>query len=273
MKDNFKIYSICVVKNEADIIEHCLREAAKWSDYIYVYDGESTDGTWEKVLAMQSETIIPWKRHDKVFHDCLRGEVYNAFKHQASLDDWWCRLDADEFYVDSPREFLKKVKPYHHVVWGIAIDYYLTYENNDSLDFTQPIPQLLPQLKHYQVEHSEAKFFRHRSGLVWHDEHAALPKHMGVVNKERILYRHYKYRTPAQIQTRLDTRRESKARGSQRWSRAIAKHWKDVLINGKESSYDDQTKYHIDTAKLPKHIEPLPKRTMKKLMHGVGIWS
>ena len=66
MRDNFKIHSICVVKNEADIIEHCLTEAAKWSDYIYIYDGESTDGTWEKVLAMQSEKIIPWKRHDKV---------------------------------------------------------------------------------------------------------------------------------------------------------------------------------------------------------------
>lgn len=34
----FRIHSICVDKNEADIIEQCLKEASKWSDYIYVYN-------------------------------------------------------------------------------------------------------------------------------------------------------------------------------------------------------------------------------------------
>ena len=90
---------------------------------------------------MQSKQIIPWKRHDKVFQECLRGEVYNAFKNQAQAGDWWCRLDADEFYLESPREFLSRVKPQYHVVWGIAIEYYLTSQRfNDSLDFTLPTP-------------------------------------------------------------------------------------------------------------------------------------
>lgn len=268
MKHDFKIHSICVVKNEADIIEHCLTEAAKWSDRIYVYDGMSTDGTWEKVQAMQNETIIPWKRHDKKFHDRLRGEVYNAFKHQANDGDWWCRLDADEFYLESPRNFLAKVKPQYHVVWGTAIDYYLTHGDKDTLDFSQPTAQLLPQLKYYQAVNSEPKFFRHRTGLAWHDEHAALPKHMGVVNRERILYQHYRYRTPQQIQTKLDTRRQCQQEPTER-----SQHWQDLLVDREQLHYDDKSEYQISRDKLPHHLEPLPKRIFKKLMHGSGIWA
>ncbi len=272
-KDNFKIHSICVVKNEGDIIEHCLQQAAQWSDYIYVYDGESTDDTWEKVLGMQSEKIIPWKRHNKVFQECLRGEVFNAFKHQAQDGDWWCRLDADEFYIESPRDFLARVKAQYHVVWGIAIEYYLTHEDHNSLDFTLPIPQLLPQLKHYKAENSEARFFRHRTGVVWHDEHAAWPKHMGVVNRERILYKHYKYRTPFQIQQRLDTRRESRARGFEGWEHAVEMDWREKLVNSQELHFDNKNNYQIDKTKLTNHLESFSKRTLKKVMHTVGIWS
>ena len=53
-----KIHSICVVKNEADIVGYCLREALKWSDYVYVYDGESTDGTWEVVKSSRPITSL-----------------------------------------------------------------------------------------------------------------------------------------------------------------------------------------------------------------------
>lgn len=272
MKNDFKIHSICVVKNEADIIEHCLTEAARWSDRIYVYDGESTDGTWEKVLAMQNETIVPWKRHNKVYHECLRGEVYNAFKHQAKAGDWWCRLDAGEFYLDSPRNFLARVKPQYHVVWGIAIAYYLTHEDNNSLDFTQPITKLLPQLKYYKAENSEAKFFRHRPNLIWHDEHAAWPKHMGVVNRERILYQDYKHRTPTQIQTRLDTRRQSRG-GSTDCLDAVEKNWQDELVSKEKLYYDNKATYQINEEKLPNHLEPLLKRTFKKVMHRSGFWA
>ena len=44
-----KIHGLCVVKNEADIIEQTLRSAATWCDWIYVLDNGSSDGTWEKV--------------------------------------------------------------------------------------------------------------------------------------------------------------------------------------------------------------------------------
>jgi len=268
---NFKIHSICVVKNEVDIIEYCLREASKWSDYIYIYDGDSTDGTWEKVLEMQNEQIIPWKQDGKVFQESLRGEVFNAFKHQAKPGDWWCHLDADEFYPESPRDFLARVKPSNHVVWGVSIEYYLTDKDIEALDFTQPIPELLPQLRFYKAENSEPRFFRHRNGLVWRQ--GSWPEHMGVVNPERILYKHYKYRTPQQIQKRLDTRRSNRERGFPGWEHAIEEDWQQKIVSADRLNYDTQNgDYSIDVSKLPNHLETPFRRMLKKLMHGLGIW-
>ncbi|MBD2570580.1 glycosyltransferase family 2 protein [Anabaena lutea] len=270
--NDFKIHSICLVKNEVDIIGYCLEQASQWSDYIYVYDGASTDGTWEKVLSMQSEKIIPWKQDGKVFQESLRGEVFNAFKHQAKPGDWWCHLDADEFYSPSPREFLSKISQFNHVVWGIPIEYYLTDKDIDLIDFNQPISEILSSLKFYHIVNSEPRFFRHRDGLIW--DNGSWPHHMGVVNKERILYKHYKYRTPEQIQKRLDTRRLARERGFPGWDHAVEKDWREKITNPDTLNYDAQDgNYVINTDSLPNHLESFPRRIMKRFMHGVGIWT
>jgi glycosyltransferase involved in cell wall biosynthesis len=261
-----------VVKNEADIIELCLQEASKWSDHIYIYDNGSTDGTWEKALSLKNEIIIPWKQDDKPFQESLRGEVFNAFEHKASPGDWWCRLDSDEFYTQSPKHFLTSVKRGFHVVWGIAIEYYLSLKDVNSIDFSLPVSQIIPQIQFYKAENSEPRFFMHRKGLTW-DANGAWPHHMGLVNPDRILYRHYKYRTPDQIQKRLNTRRDARAKGFTGWDHAKDDDWQQKLVNSEELHYDSQDgHYIIDVAKLPSHMEPVHKRLMKRFMHGVGIW-
>lgn len=271
LKDS-KIHAICVVKNEVDIIGHCLAEASKWADHVYVYDGESTDGTWEKVLAMQNDTIVPWKQDGKTFQESLRGEVFNAFKHIAQPGDWWCHLDADEFYIQFPRDFLASVKPYIHVVWGIAIEYYLSQSDVDTLDFSKPASELLPALRLYKAENSEPRFFRHRDGLIW--DNGSWPKHIGVTNAERILYKHYKYRNPEQIQLRLDTRRKNREGGFPGWEHASEDDWRTKLVHSKDLNYDAQDgQYYLDLEKLPNHLESLPKRILKRVMHGTGIWA
>ncbi|AFY74468.1 Glycosyl transferase family 2 [Synechococcus sp. PCC 7502] len=271
--NDFKIHSICLVKNEVDIIDYCLEQACQWSDYIYVYDNGSTDGTWEKVLSIQNEQIIPWKQDDKAFQESLRGEVFNAFRHRSKAGDWWCRLDADEFYIESPHTFLAKVNPLNHVIWGIAVEYYLTIKDIDLLDFNQPIPSLLLSLRFYKIENSEIRFFKYRDGLIWDSDQWQWPKHLGVVNKERIFYKHYKYRTPEQIQKRLDTRRLARERGFPGWDHALEKDWRKKIANSEQLNYDNQDgNFIIDTAKLPNHLESLPKRMLKTLAHSVGLW-
>ncbi len=200
-----KIFASCVTKNEGDIIEESLRAASKWADRIFVFDGNSSDGTWEKVLAMQNEKIVAWKQDGKPFQESLRAEPFNDRRVEAQDGDWWCRLDADEFYIDDPREFLKKVHHWQHVVWGLPIEYYLTREDVDRIDFNAQMSTILANLRYYRIENSEQRFFKYRSGIVWRDTDA-WPLHMGIPAVPRIRYKHFKYRSPQQIQKRIEAK-------------------------------------------------------------------
>ncbi len=116
------------------------------------------------------------------------------------------------------------------------------------------------------------RFFRHRDALIW--DNGSWPKHMGVVNKERILYKHYKYRTPEQIQKRLDTRRMNRERGFPGWEHAVENDWQQKITDPDTLHYDSQNgKYEINTVTLPNHLESFSQRLVKRFMHSAGIWA
>jgi glycosyltransferase involved in cell wall biosynthesis len=52
-----KIRSICLVKDEADIVKDVITDARQWSDYNYIYDNGSTDGTTE-ILIRRGKNIL-----------------------------------------------------------------------------------------------------------------------------------------------------------------------------------------------------------------------
>ena len=270
---NFKIHSICLVKNEADILRYALEKASQWSDYIYIYDNGSTDATWEIAQSMKNKKIIPWKQDDKPFRESLRAEVFNEFRGYAQPGDWWCRLDADEFYLISPKLFLAQISPIRNVVWGIAVEYYLSQEDIKSIDFTQPINIVLPQIHLYQARNSETRFFRHRERLTWDVNHA-WPKHIGLANPERIFYRHYKYRSPAQIQSRLKTRKEARKRGYPGFDYYVDESsWQDALVSP-DSLWDEATDplIHVSWEELPNHVGNKAQQLIKLVMHQTQLW-
>lgn len=267
-----KIFALSVVRNEADVIEENLRAASKWADRIFVYDNGSNDGTWEKVLAMQDDKIVAWKQDGKPFQESLRAEPFNDRRSEASNGDWWCRLDADEFYIDDPRAFLSHIPSWQHVVWGIAVEYYLTHEEHRQIDFNAPTAAILSGLHYYRAEHSEPRFFRYRPGLVW-NETDAWPLHMGIAAPELISYKHYKYRSPAQIQKRIDTRRDSQQRGFAEREHYGARNWEECLSETDDLDYDNgDGHYRIRRESLPNHTESTWRRQLKRLMHGLQIW-
>lgn len=96
-----------LVQNEADIVGSVLKDAEKWADKIFILDNGSTDGTWEIIQSMSNNCITPWKQYFGAYHNGLRAEVYNNYKHLSEPGDWWCfKLDAYEFYYDNPRVLL-----------------------------------------------------------------------------------------------------------------------------------------------------------------------
>jgi glycosyltransferase involved in cell wall biosynthesis len=273
MGRDFRIHSICVVKNEGDIIAHCLKDALTWSDRIIVYDNASDDDTWDIVRGMASEKIIPWKQDGKVFQESLRAEAFNAFRAGSKPGDWWCRLDADEFYIQDPRQFLANIPWPYHVVWGIAVEFYLTKQEVAQNELEPPgdINQQIERLRYYSINNSEPRFFRDRKGLQWPVD-TGWPIHMGPVYPARLLYKHYKYRSPKQIQRRLDTRRTSVERGFTGWEHARDPDWRQKLADAQLLKEANGQRYEYREEDLPRHLEPPAKRYLKMALHQLRIF-
>jgi Glycosyl transferase family 2 len=271
MNNDFKIHCITVCKNEADVINVCLLDAIRWADYIYVYDGGSTDGTWESVKKLNHPGIVPWKQDTKVFREGLRAEVFNEFRHQSAKGDWWLQLNADEFYVGNPRTFFSQVPKGQDFVWGIMVEYVLTERDVANIDFALAFEKIMPLLRYYYVAWSEPRAFRYRHGLIWNDDWA-WPRHAGVAAEQRIIYKHYPCRSPKQLEARWKTRKENRERGFEGW-KEDAESWRRTIKDSKEFTFDDGiSPLKIDESALPRHLEVPYVRLTKQMLHGCGIW-
>ena len=131
---------------------------------------------------------------------------------------------------------------------------------------------LIPQLRHYRINHSEPRFFRHRDRLRWEID-KGWPTHMGLTFPERIRMKHYKYRTPEQIQRRLDTRRDNRRRGFPGWDHAKSLDWRTTLALTSSVHFDSgDGNYVIDRERVPDHLGSRLSRFIKRVMHGIGVW-
>jgi glycosyltransferase involved in cell wall biosynthesis len=280
MNKGMKIFGNCLIKNETDIIEETLVHAANWCDRIFVFDNGSTDGTWEKVLSLASkmpEVVVPFKSDGVPYRDSLRMETFNHYRNECGPDDWWCKLDADELYVDNPKTFLADVPKRHHVVWGVNFQFYLTDIDEIKIGTN---PELYPphshaesSLRYYRCEYSEVRFFRYRPRLLW--ENGSAPRHMGVVHPRRIRFKHYQYRSPAQIDLRLKTRQEAMANGCGTFQGYCDEtSWRQKVVPASSClCIDAPTPFQIEEEKIPRHLEPTFQRMAKLLMHTSGLWA
>lgn len=231
----FKIYSLMVVKNEADVIAASLVDACRWSDKIIVIDNGSTDGTWECIqdLATTHPQIIPWLRYDGPFHIGLRAKAFKAFRHELQAGDWWnVRLDADEFYPGDVRAFLAKVPKCITTVKKESTDYILTREDLASQTFSGTFDRsrfihALPTLRR------ERRFMRHSALLCW-SERWRYPHPWGRVWEHAIPVEHYQYRSPEQMQQRFAVRQQAKADGCGSFGHEQGQSWQDYLMTNRQ---------------------------------------
>lgn len=293
-----KIHSICMVKNESDIIEQTIKAAINWSDFIYIFDNGSTDGSWEKVLelAKNCEQVIPYKQDNCTYHNGLRAEVFKHFQATSSEGDWWCQLDADEIYIDNPRIFLAKIPDKYQYVWAASFQYYFTdidleKYNQDPSFYADNIP-VQQKCRYYKNEWSEARFFRYDRKLIW-DSNLRWP-YTGAVYPIRIWLKHYQYRSPQQIQNRLKVRLRARAEGSTSFRHEAkvktannhpkslqqfsGNEWQEKIVKASELNYDaGDNKYVVREdlmPKLPLLFPPIllnKTRIMKKYINRNNI--
>jgi len=273
-----KLHGICLVKNEGDFLERSLRHSAQFFERIYVFDNGSADNSWKiaERLGKELDAVVPFRSEDLDFRDGLRSIPFNHYREKAEAGDWWCRLDADEIYLEDPRTFLKEVPRRHHVVWSLHVQHYFcetdlrVWDENES--GPAPLDDFTDLPRSYLANASEPRFFRHRPRLTWNEEQS-WPAHLGVVHPRRIPVRHYQWRSPEQMQRRLDTRREAADRGYETFGHSLQSDWRDVIWNGQQLHFDRRDGFlGMAEGDLPRHLEALPVRWGKMALHGLGIW-
>ena len=241
-----KIFAIMLVKNEADIVASVLKDAQKWADKIFILDNGSTDGTWEIIQSMKNDIITPWKQYFGQYHNGLRAEVFNEFKHLSEPGDWWCfKLDADEFYVDNPRDFLPTIPKNCQMVGKASIDYEITKEDEEEYTFTGDFEKDKDKIKYFHKKlWCEGRFFKYRKGLKWTcDPKNHYPEHIGVQAEKLILVRHYQHRSPQQVEKRTKLRMETEVFKKGTSWRLPVKTWEEAKAlltkTRRECIYDD----------------------------------
>lgn len=252
-----KIHGMCLIKNESDIIKQTLNAALSWCDYIYVFDNGSTDGTWEKVLQLAElhEQIIPYNQDDKPYSRDLVGEIFNHYRSNSNEGDWWCRLDADEFYIDNPRIFLAKIPAKFGMVYKASFEYYFTDKdleryNQDPSLYSDSVP-IEEKCRYYINNWSEPRFIRYQNDLEWAIGDGGWPSQAWnfPVYPVRIWLKHYQYRSPHQIQKRIDIRRQAILNKAGFLHEAQA-DWEKLVQNQSNMEFD----FHkLDLENIPKN--------------------
>jgi glycosyltransferase involved in cell wall biosynthesis len=234
-----RIRGLCLVRDEADIIRQTLVAASEWCDAVYVLDNGSDDGTWELVHALAEELpiVVPHARDPRPYTPALRGELFRAHQHEAASGDWWCILDADEQYIDHPRAFLAGIPRRYGQVWSASFEYYFTdldvaRYREDPTRYGDDVP-VEEKCRYYINNWSERRFFRHTPRLQWKDDD--WPEPLGHVFRKRIRLKHFQYRSPQQIQRRIDTRRA--ALGYGRFLHEGLPNWAEAMIDPAQAAF------------------------------------
>ena len=233
-----KLYGICIVKNEADVIAQSLTHALKFCDQIFVIDNGSSDGTWETVksLAQQFSGIVPFAQILEPFRDSMRSLVYNRHHHQLSDRDWWLRLDADEFLDTDPRPILVEANLANaDFIQAWQAQFYYTDVDHQAWlagkeDRNQPIVE---RRRYYRIDWREYRLFRNQPDQVWDETTAPQwPNGLTKIYNCRILNRHYQYRDPEQITKRLKQRY-----GHAQFQHVTSTNWETEIRAAKDLHY------------------------------------
>jgi glycosyltransferase involved in cell wall biosynthesis len=273
------------VRDEADIIDQCLRHLLTWADAIYIFDTGSVDNTWEIVqdFAAKDQRVILLGKDPVYFNDVfVRGWMFHQARKNMRNGDWFLRCDADEFHHIPPPEFVRtRLRSHETMVWHQYYDFRLTESETQAweagketlADRQRPIEErrrwFTPSL------YSEPRLCRYRETMQWPTTHS-FPVNSGFVAQERLPIRHYPHRDPVQLERRCRLRAVMMADEENRynWTRPELHHWAEAEWR-KFITPDHLSglQYWQSGTKLPEfqftnHLANVQKRMIQRLVHS-----
>lgn len=217
-----KIYGICLVKDEDDIVAQTLEFGARYCEKIFVIDNGSADSTWDRVqeLAKRVPAVVPFARRPEPYDEGLRWLAYDANHTDLSDQDWWLILDADEFLAEDPRPVIRKAMAEQaDIINAWQIQFYYTEKDHEAWVAGRDSRErpILERRRYYRIDWQEPRLFRNQLTrnvifeqsklLTSTSRHGtSVSRSKGKVSRKRILNRHFQYRDPIQIEKRFRLR-------------------------------------------------------------------
>ena len=276
-----KFHCILCTRDCADIIIESLQTKADWADFVYVYDTGSTDGTWEMVqdYARKDARIVPVGREEVLFHEGVRGYVFNTIRDNMEEGDWIVKSDEDEFYHISPREFVSKhLNPHETAVWTQLYDFRLTQEeamrqhDPEFLAQERMTPLVARRRFYVPIAYSEHRLCRFRKNMKWYPT-GSFATNAGFVARARIPLRHYPHRDVEQLKKRVILRKALlKLLPKGTYPHWNCESWSDFLVPANLptlqfwGSGEALPEYWFST-----HLERWPKRVAQWALHRFAV--
>lgn len=227
-----KLYGVLVAQNEGDVIVDTLRHLKSFDIYeeIYFYDLKSKDDTYEKALKI-SETYPKLRpaKLDNVYNQKLRFDLLKKHSSGCIDGDWLAIVDADEFYVENPLDFISTAEEEDATcINTYQAQFYFTDEDLRHLDSENISLPIYNRRKYYLIDWSEPRFYKFfPNKKSWISTSKACSK--------RLLNRHYQYRSPDQMRNRIQTRIETREKGKHisngsKFNQVFSTNWRDYIV-------------------------------------------
>jgi hypothetical protein len=201
-----KLFGVCFVKNEDDIIGDSVTHAAQFCDKVFVIDNASTDRTWDIVNGLDLDNLVPVCSKDFVFRDYLRLRFMETRKEELGINNWWYMFDADEFLLEDPYEPIAQAEDEGADCIAIGmVNFYITIEEFCQMQKSGHEETWRDRKYYIPYESGKVEFIKNTKYLDY-GVNDIIPFGLTKECSRRLLIKHYPYRSLIQLEKRVQTR-------------------------------------------------------------------
>jgi hypothetical protein len=204
--DRPKLFGVCFVKNEDDIIADSVTHAAQFCDKVFVIDNASTDRTWDIVNGLQLDNLVPVCSKDFIFRDYLRLRFMETRKEELGIDNWWYIFDADEFLLEEPFEAIAQAEAEGADCIAIGmVNFYITIDEFRQMQKGEREETWCDRKYYIPYESGKIEFVKNTKYLDY-GVCDIIPLGLTKECSRRLPIKHYPYRSLTQLEKRVSTR-------------------------------------------------------------------
>ncbi|MDP2902551.1 MAG: glycosyltransferase family 2 protein [Methylovulum sp.] len=240
-----RLFGIMLSKNEGDVIEHTLNHLRQMNCFekIFFYDTGSKDNTFESAKKYADLLHNP-QQTGLTFSDQLKFDLLYTNQEHFKEGDWFAIIDSDEFYVDNPLDIIRLAEAEKATcIKSLSAQFYITEQDKDIRYNNNISPEL--QRSHYLINWGEVRLMKHIPAYLHNEKDCKSSSSPLQMASKNLLLKHYQYRSPEQIQLRINTRLENH-KLSNNWGHIHYTNWEDYIVPSKLlHKYDESFKYGL----------------------------